>query len=84
MQQTVASQALVTIFMTMPKKDQKAFKQWIIEHQEEIETETFKENFDSERIDFLKLSAYGLNRAYSDDEPEYTLEDCIELNTEIK
>ena len=84
MQQTVASQALVTIFKTMPQKDQRAFKQWIVEHQEEIETATFKDDFDTEREDFLKLSAYGLSRAYSDDEPEYTLEDCMELNANAK
>jgi hypothetical protein len=83
MQQTVASRALVTIFKTMPKKDQKAFKQWIVEHQEEIEMETFKDDSDKEREDFLKLSAYGLSRAYSDDEPEYTLDDCLEL-TNVK
>ena len=48
-----------------------------------FEIATFKDDFDTEREDFLKLSAYGLSRAYSDDEPEYTLDDCIELNPNI-
>lgn len=39
--QTASSQALVTIFKTMPKTDQKAFFEWIKTHEKEIETDTF-------------------------------------------
>ncbi len=32
---------------------------------------------DTARDEFLKLSSDNLSRAYGDDEPEYTIEDCI-------
>lgn len=35
---------------------------------------------DAEREAWLRFSASHLNSAYSDDEPEYTLDDLIEIN----
>jgi hypothetical protein len=35
---------------------------------------------DSERLDWLRLSAERLKDAYGDDEPEYTLESVKEIN----
>jgi hypothetical protein len=36
--------------------------------------------FDEERREFLEASAINLNRAYGDDEPEYTIADLKALN----
>lgn len=35
---------------------------------------------DAERDEWLRFSASGLNYAYGDDEPEYTLADLKEIN----
>jgi hypothetical protein len=35
------------------------------------------ESLEEWREDWLRFSAQGLERAYGDDEPEYTLADCI-------
>ena len=74
--QTATSRALVTIFRTMQKTDQKAFFEWIKKHEKEIETDTLGNDLE-EREDFLKLSALGLSRAYGNDEPECSLKDCV-------
>jgi hypothetical protein len=39
---------------------------------------------DSEHEDWLRLSAKGLASAYSDDEPEYTLDSIIEMNPDYE
>ncbi len=63
----------------MPKNDQLAFAKWIKKHEKEIENNSFSEALEEEKNSFLKLSATGLNRAFSEDEPTYSLEDCIEV-----
>lgn len=68
-----ASSALITLFKTLSLQEQKKVAKWIKEHESELLVNEQKE-------DFFKLSAQGLNRAYGTDEPEYTLEDCLELN----
>jgi hypothetical protein len=82
--QTATSQALVLIFRKMPLPDRKAFYEWIKVHEKEIESDTIDYDLEEERNDFLNLSASGLNRAYSDDEPEYSIEDCVEINPNFK
>ena len=42
------------------------------------------ENFEQERREFLEASMISLNRAYGDDEPEYTIDDCIWINPDFK
>ncbi len=39
---------------------------------------------DTEREEWLNFSASSLNAAYSDDEPEYTLDDLIEINPDYE
>lgn len=39
---------------------------------------------DAERDEWLRFSAAGLNAAYGDDEPEYTLDDLIEINPDYE
>lgn len=43
-----------------------------------------REQEQAERRDWLRLSAQGLNRAYGDDEPEYTDADLIERNPDYR
>lgn len=43
-----------------------------------------REQEQAERRDWLRLSAQGLNRAYGDDEPEYTDADLKELNPDYR
>ncbi len=69
-----ASSALITLFKTLPLQEQKKVAKWIKEHESDLFV-------DEERADYIKLSSQGLNRAYGADEPEYTLDDCIELNS---
>jgi hypothetical protein len=38
------------------------------------------ESLEAERADFFRMAAASLERAYSPDEPEYTLDDLIEVN----
>ena len=37
-----------------------------------------------ERREFLEASLLNLNRAYGEDEPEYTAADCVWLNPDFK
>ncbi len=39
---------------------------------------------DAERTEWLNFSASFLNQAYGDDEPEYTLDDLIEINPDYE
>ncbi len=39
---------------------------------------------DTERDEWLNFSASSLNAAYGDDEPEYTLDDLIEINPDYE
>ena len=41
---------------------------------------TTSTEFEEERADFYRQSNQNLNRAYGDDEPEYTEEDFLEIN----
>ena len=82
--QTATSRALVTIFRTMPKNDQLAFAEWIKKHEKEIENSSLSNDLEEEKNNFLNLSAVGLNRVFSDDEPTYSLEDCIEIKSNLK
>lgn len=43
-----------------------------------------REQEEAERRDWLRLSASGLERAYGDDEPEYTDADLKELNPDYR
>ena len=43
-----------------------------------------REQEEAERRDWLRLSAQGLERAYGDDEPEYTDADLKELNPDYR
>lgn len=39
-----------------------------------------EENLEAERADFIRMAAASLERAYGPDEPQYTLDDLIEVN----
>ena len=67
------TQALILLFKTMPPQTQKEFKEWINAN----ETST---DFEQERNDFFSMAGQNLNRAYGDNEPEYTEEDFLEIN----
>jgi hypothetical protein len=41
---------------------------------------TSSTEFEDERKDFYRQSNQNLNRAYGDDEPDYTEEDFLEIN----
>lgn len=41
---------------------------------------TSSTEFEEERTDFYRQSNQNLNRAYGDNEPEYTEEDFLEIN----
>lgn len=71
---TVA-RALITLFKTLPPEEQKEVSMWIKKHESSNQSQEI-----DERKDFLEFSASGLNRAYNDNEPEYSLDDCIEEN----
>ena len=67
------TQALILLFKTMPPQTQREFKEWV----NESETST---DFEQERNEFFSMAGQNLNRAYGDDEPEYTEEDFLEIN----
>ncbi len=74
-----AARAIITLIETLPPQEKQEVVKWVKEHE--------NKPYDHEKVerkDFLKLSAIGLNRAYSDNEPEYTLDDCIEINPNFK
>lgn len=74
---TVA-RALITLYQTLPPQEQREVAMWIKTH------ETNPKEEQQERKDFLSLSNFGLNGAYSDNEPEYTIDDCISVNPNFK
>ena len=82
MQTITATQAVMTLIQTLPPPERKTIYLWLTQHRSEFEnipnlkTPTFEE----ERLDFYQLSEKSLNRAYGDDEPEYSEEDFLEIN----
>ena len=55
---------------------------WLTQHRSEFENIPNLKTpaFEEERLEFYQLSEQSLNRAYGDDEPEYSEEDFLEVN----
>jgi hypothetical protein len=70
--ETAPSQVFIWAFQTLAKKDKKIVSEWIKKHE--------NDSFDEELNDFEALSLQRLNGAFGDAEPNYTIDDCIEIN----
>ncbi|PLK46001.1 hypothetical protein [Emticicia sp. TH156] len=73
-----ASSALITLFKTLSRQEQRKVAKWIKEHESKL-----LDSEEDERKEYVQLSNQGLNQAFGVNEPEYTLEDCIEINPDF-